>query len=688
MKYLTLSTCLLLASGGLIAPAMAQTPFQCGSDIMRQRAIAQHPEVLTTEAELERFTDDFAEAHAGERDDTVFVIPVVFHILHNNGPENISDEQIHDAMRILNEDFRKLNSDTTIIVPGFQAIAADAHIEFRLAKLDQFGFCTNGIVRERTVKTYQGNDGAKLGQWPRARYLNIWTCAQMENGVAGYAYYPSAVEAGVMGFADGIMILHDYVGSIGTSNPGSSRALTHEIGHWLNLQHPWGNTNDPGVVCGDDEVDDTPITKGSDLVCDLDQAICDPNIIENVQNFMDYSYCSRMYTAGQALRMRAALHSNVSNRANLWSASNLAATGTDGITGQICPPIADLYPDRRYICEGSSVNFTDNSTNAEVTSWAWTFQDGTPSTSTDQNPVITFNGNGWKAVSLTVSGPGGTGTTTQAYSVNVSAYPDVVGLLSQPFDQANPWSWENPEGNVTTWQHITTDGHYSDGCMRLNNSDSYMDVNFLGDNGGDVDELISPVLDMTYITDPVLSFWTKYATQTTNLADATEELKVYSSTNCGRTWTLRATYDILDLLLNQGSGSWIEHQLTLPSSLTEPQVRLKFQFTASAASDDLFIDDINILGTVGLQEANSAPAMRLEPNPAAEAFKLFFAAEGDVDVRIHASDGRLVWQMDRSDATNGVRLQLTKSELGGASGLFLVQVSNARGTTSRRLIIE
>lgn len=688
MKHLTRSALVTVALSGLIIPATAQAPFKCGSDIMRQRAIAQHPEILTTEADLERFTDDYAEAHAGERDDTVFVIPVVFHILHNNGPENISDEQVHDAMRILNEDFRKLNSDTTIIVPGFQAIAADASIEFRLATRDQFGFCTNGIVRERTVKTYQGNDGAKLSQWPRAKYLNIWTCAQMENGVAGYAYYPSAVEAGVMGFADGIMILHDYVGSIGTGNPGSSRALTHEIGHWLNLQHPWGNNNDPGVACGDDEVDDTPVTKGSDLVCDLDQAICDPNIIENVQNYMDYSYCSRMYTAGQALRMRAALNSNVSNRANLWSATNLAATGTDGITNQICPPIADLYPDRRYICEGTSVTFTDNSTNGDVTAWAWTFQDGTPSTSTDQNPVIMFSGNGWKSVSLTVTGPGGSGSTTQAYSVNVSSYPDVVGLLAQPFDQIGPWTWENPEGNVTTWQHITNDGHYANGCMRLNNSDSYMDINFLGDNGGDEDELISPVLDMSYISNPVLSFWTKYTTQTTNLADATEELKVYSSTNCGRTWTLRATYDILDLLLSQGSGSWIEHQLTLPAALTEPEVRLKFVFVASAASDDLFIDDINVSGIVGVQEANGLPVLQVVPNPVTEAFNLAFAAEGEVDIRILAADGRTVWHMRRSDAAIGLSLRLTKAELGGTSGLYLVQVAGARGTSTRRLVIE
>lgn len=117
-------------------------------------------------------------------------------------------------------------------------------------------------------------------------------------------------------------------------------------------------------------------------------------------------------------------------------------------------------------------------------------------------------------------------------------------------------------------------------------------------------------------------------------------------------------------------------------------MRLKFQFTASAASDDLFIDDINVTGVVGVQEVNGIPVLQVVPNPANEAFDLVMAAEGDVDIRILAADGRSIWHMSRTDAANGLRLRLNKAELGGASGLYLVQVATARGTSTQRLIVE
>ncbi|MFZ1688357.1 MAG: hypothetical protein WAU70_13090, partial [Flavobacteriales bacterium] len=171
--------------------AFGQAPLRCGSDMMRQRMIVQHPEILRTENDLERFTHDYIEEHAGQREeDTVRVIPMVFHILHNYGPENISDAQIHDAVAILNRDYRKLNADTIQIVHGFDTIAADVHLQFKLATIDNLGNCTNGIQRIRTMKTYLGDDGAKLFPWNHHNYLNVWVCANMEDGVAGYAYYP------------------------------------------------------------------------------------------------------------------------------------------------------------------------------------------------------------------------------------------------------------------------------------------------------------------------------------------------------------------------------------------------------------------------------------------------------------------------------------------------------------------
>ena len=191
------------------------------------------------------------------------------------------------------------------IVSVFKPIAADCEIEFRLANIDPNGNCTNGIERIPSILTYNADDNSKLDPWPSNQYLNVWVVSDLGNsGAAAYAYYPGTAPAG----KDGVIAIHGYIGSIGTGSLGRSRVLTHEIGHCLNLAHVWGSTNNPGVACGDDGVNDTPITKGW-TACNLNGSVCNPPAIENVQNYMEYSYCCNMFTEGQKTRMRAALNS-------------------------------------------------------------------------------------------------------------------------------------------------------------------------------------------------------------------------------------------------------------------------------------------------------------------------------------------------------------------------------------------
>ena len=143
---------------------------------------------------------------------------------------------------------------------------------------------------------------------------------------------------------DGIMMLHHYTGDNGTSNVYNSRTLTHEIGHYLGLPHTWGGTNDPGLPgnCADDDgIEDTPNTIGSNLNCDLTMTTCDAHL-DNVQNYMDYSYCSNMFTEGQANYMRNILNLEVSQRNQLWSEANLSASIPEGLT---YTPIADFFVD-------------------------------------------------------------------------------------------------------------------------------------------------------------------------------------------------------------------------------------------------------------------------------------------------------------------------------------------------------
>ncbi|MDQ3101164.1 MAG: M43 family zinc metalloprotease, partial [Bacteroidota bacterium] len=259
MKHLLLG----LAACSLSLTSFAQEPaFSCGNAELRERLIASDPGFLQREAEYEAEIRDLIRNNSAVRDEHVVVtIPVVFHVLHLGGRENISDEQIFDQVAILNQDFRKLNADLSTAIQHFQDIAADTRIEFALPTLDPQGQCTNGIDRIHTVESLRGRDESKLRPWPRNRYLNIWVTDAIDSGAAGYAYKPGSVE-GPGEIRDGIMILHEYTGSIGTGQVGRSRALTHEVGHYFNLDHLWGPTNEPGVACGDDAVEDTPRTKG------------------------------------------------------------------------------------------------------------------------------------------------------------------------------------------------------------------------------------------------------------------------------------------------------------------------------------------------------------------------------------------------------------------------------------------
>jgi hypothetical protein len=264
MKLIFQKTMVALFATIVYSNTIAQVKTPCGTFDANKKMEALHPdEVHEAEAILE------AETRAYEQNRSVnavnYTIPVVFHILHTYGTENISDAQIEDAMMILNRDYNKQNPDTANIVAAFQGIAANVGITFKLAKLDPNGNCTNGIDRIYSPLTNIADDDAKLNIWPRNKYLNVWVVKNISSGAAGYSMYPSSVQGASGSLVDGVMILHNYVGSIGTGSNSRSRALTHEIGHWLNLPHPWGNSNSPGVSSNcsiDDGVSDTPNTVG------------------------------------------------------------------------------------------------------------------------------------------------------------------------------------------------------------------------------------------------------------------------------------------------------------------------------------------------------------------------------------------------------------------------------------------
>jgi hypothetical protein len=228
----------------------------------------------------------------------------------------------------LNKDFRRLNSDANNTWPQ----AADVQVEFCLASIDPAGNSTSGITRTPTSTTAFGtNDQMKFTSsggkdaWPTASYLNIWVC-DISGGILGYAQFP-----GGSATTDGVVVDYQYFGTTGTATApfNLGRTATHEVGHWLNLRHIWGD----GGCTVDDFVNDTPVSDAPNFGCATGHVSC--GTVDMVQNYMDYSddACMNLFSAGQKTRMQA-LFAPGGFRAGLLNSPGCGgtpATCTDGV---------------------------------------------------------------------------------------------------------------------------------------------------------------------------------------------------------------------------------------------------------------------------------------------------------------------------------------------------------------------
>ena len=274
---------------------------------------------------------------------TNYIIPVVFHVNDSSNPQKVTYPQIQSAINILNEDFNGNNPEFSSLDTLFQDIAANIEITFCLASKDPAGLPTTGVTFH--YNNYHGMDPLlkSISAWPCDRYLNIWIVNEpFDDGSiyqSGYATYPSTFNADQG--TDGIVYNHSYLGyglgSTSISTPSDwqaymARVLTHEVGHYLNLQHTFQNACLPPG----DMVSDTPpvdFQGSSTHICPDTSIICSGYVAVNNENFMDYSKCYSMFTEGQKVRMINALNSTSGYRNNLWSLNNLSITGCSNTTG-------------------------------------------------------------------------------------------------------------------------------------------------------------------------------------------------------------------------------------------------------------------------------------------------------------------------------------------------------------------
>lgn len=245
----------------------------------------------------------------------VYRIPVVVHVVYRTATENISDAQIQSQMEVLNNDYRKLNSDATLVPSLYAGLATDCEIEFCLASRTPSGAPTTGITRTlTTVNTFPIGDQVKRAStggedaWDTSKYLNIWVC-NLTGSILGFATLPGTVNPAL----DGVVIGYKYFGTNGTAQApyNKGRTATHEVGHWFNLLHIWGDDEGVAEGCsGTDEVDDTPNQDDANYGCPTFPAISCSNQGDMSMNYMDYTddRCMYMFTHGQRDRMQATIN--------------------------------------------------------------------------------------------------------------------------------------------------------------------------------------------------------------------------------------------------------------------------------------------------------------------------------------------------------------------------------------------
>lgn len=885
----------LLGFFGLSANAQKVVP--CGTDEVHQNLLSTHPEIAARDAALSKEISEKLSkmslkelspfAKTTDDGSVMYDVPIVFHIIHDYGAEYVSDDAIRLCVSQINTMFNKRNADTVDVIAPFKGFInnsstryiGNARITWHLATKDPMGNPTNGITRRRSYLSKSASDLTKYDQWPSNNYMNVWVIAAFKPSSDGfkpaaYAYKPATGD--VIPYYDGVITLYDYINRDNT--------IAHELGHELNLDHPWGGTNSPDVACGDDDVDDTPLTKGHtscgptqlyDTTCLtnkrqvgklrldstlkvkadtstskglvfknrtatfidsfniyptaaigstykiglsrnnvlIDSAIVvttvkdtiqvvkhrfrvppadtatnfklyfyqNPGALRdsitsgtsifprgfngtillksfsddsyynffydlkinygfyklyendslvdypdttNTQNVMDYSYCSKMFTAGQVARMRAALTSPIAKRNELITPANLFNTGTDALAvppalkpkaeysverGAIGGSINTTEPAHFFCADNTSSNnnfkFKDQSWRGAATTKEWFLSNGATSTTPVGGIVTTkFTTPGWASVKLVATNAVGADTFEASPSVYV-ADPTAINPIGYWQDFANnednaKWPIFNYYNNRYKWE-IADKGVYDGKSIRYRSYDDRMfPENLVGDPSGDFDDFFTPAFDLSVLgtVNGNLNFMYSGAYSTTNPLLMKDVLEIAYSTNCGATWNTLKTMKDAELqtvgTVSVGEfvpdwNDWKSISIDLKSGATtirNNRVFFRFRYKPSsrpigtaayASGNNFYIDRINIsdnplsVNEMILGEKKVA----LAPNPATTSTSVLFQ-KPNAHVKIDVLDmtGKLVYSINTKVDQNNASVEIPTAQL-GAKGVYIVRIS-------------
>lgn len=692
MKYKFILTASLML--GMATFSNAQTVVKCATHEYTEEVSKQDPQFIINQAQLEKETQAYIKGlKPGVNKSAVKIIPIVFHVFHNGGSENIPKERILEQVEILNKDFRRLNADTASTNPIYKGIAADCQIEFRLAKIDPNGNCTDGIVRYQTDQTFNADNPIKaLSAWPNNKYFNVWVVETITPSagtpaggvVLGRSQFPGGANA-----TDGILLKSTVCGNT-TAYNNYGRTLSHEMGHSFNLRHIWGD-----ATCGTDLVDDTPPHSAANSGCPINKiSTCvSGNVVEMTENYMDYTdgSCQNMFSIGQNVRVQATINSTTNGRNNLWSAANLIATGTnDGYVAPLCVSKAD-FSRNQEVCTGITVQYKDGSYRGEPSAWEWTFEGGNPATSTLQNPTVVYTKGGRYDVKLKVTNTAGSDSISKAGFLKVF---ETISTVGAPFgiDMEDAQNVDsiiyNKPNNTKNWERVTNTGF---------NSSSALAMKFYGVSDGQINSFLLPSLNLKGTTNPVMKFKVAYAMRT---ALSTDELNVGASRNCGVTFTnlytksgstLATAPTVTSQFIPTTSAQWRQDSISLSAYTNEDNAIFRFKATNGAPGNNIYLDDIVISVTTGVEHLilNNLN-LSIAPNPFANETKLSFFLVQPAYVTIDITDilGRklkTIANEQMNAAAHQININNNQAEL--KNGIYFLRMNIGGVQKVERLIV-
>ena len=578
---------------------------RCGTELHTDLLKEKYPDYKAAREKVNLQTEKWLQNNPDYRPKTIITIPVVVHVVWNTNAENISDAQVFSQIDVLNDDFRRTNSDASNTPSVWQNIAADCEIDFCLATIDPNGGTTNGITRTQTSQTsfsitsdnIKSSSSGGVDPWPQQDYLNIWVC-DLGGGLLGYATPPSNFNNP----NDGVVIGYRYFGTTGVvqSPYNKGRTATHEIGHWLNLDHVWGDNN-----CGNDNCNDTPVQQSANYSCPNfpSTSNCSGNGSNGdmFMNYMDYTNdnCMNLFTNNQKSRMISAINQYRSNLLN------------------------------HNLCSGST------------------------------------NPSSWDCVNGNCIDPGTGAGSYSSYNTcfavcgcsgNNTSIIEGFQSTSLPIG----WSIDNPDGS-DTWVVNSNYGYNSSSSIFIENS--------VYSANGQYDDLNSPIMNFSNSTTINLSFDYAYSlwTDPNSSQNWSDTLIILVSSDCGLSWqkiwekagaNLVTTNPIFNEFewFPSNNNDWQSESINLNNYIDLDGVIIKFR-NVNQYENNLFLDNINISSDGSTYINNDLPYNRIKlyPNPTDRYININYDGLKEVydilgDKLIETNDSRI----DLHDLANGI----------------------------------